>query len=78
MDHIEKEDGSRTINTLSARLELYVDKTHWEGATRLTQDLLKSFILYCKESLESKTINMMNTRFQMIKNKDIDTLNRTL
>ena len=75
MDYIRKEESSKTINTLSARLELYVDELMWKKANKLSQDLLNSFILYAKDEVEKMSINMMNTRFNIIKEKDINLLN---
>ena len=72
MDYIRKEESSKTINTLSARLELYVDELMWKKANKLSQDLLNSFILYAKDEVEKMSINMMNTRFNIIKEKDIN------
>ena len=72
MDYIRKEESSKTINTLSARLELYVDELMWKKASKLSQDLLNSFILYAKDESEKMSINRMNTRFNIIKEKDIN------
>lgn len=56
MEYIEKEEGSKTINTLATKLELYVNEECWHKSNKLTKNLLNTFILYAKDKFESLSI----------------------
>ncbi|KRX03609.1 WD40-repeat-containing domain [Pseudocohnilembus persalinus] len=78
MEYIEREEDSKTINTLSSRLELYVDREKWLKADQFTRDLLNSFILQTQDNLMNYSLQMMNTRFKVYKQKDINQLEDAL
>lgn len=78
MNYILEERDSRAINTLSAKLELYVGEKEWKNADRESQEYLNAFINYASERLEKLSINMMNIRFKLIQERDIDSINKQL
>ncbi|EAR89307.2 hypothetical protein TTHERM_00371220 (macronuclear) [Tetrahymena thermophila SB210] len=78
LNYIDKDISSKNINTLSAKLELYVEEKGWKGSSQLVKSLLSTFILYAKDQFEKLALEMMNTRFGIVRDEDEQKLNETL
>ncbi|KAL4446612.1 hypothetical protein ABPG74_005550 [Tetrahymena malaccensis] len=78
LNYIDKDISSKNINTLSAKLELYVEEKGWKGSSQLVKSLLSTFILYAKDQFEKLALEMMNTRFGIVRDEDEGKLNQTL
>ncbi|KAL4496210.1 hypothetical protein ABPG72_012947 [Tetrahymena utriculariae] len=78
LNYIDKDISSKNINTLSAKLELYVEEKGWKGSSQLVKSLLSTFILYAKDQFEKLALEMMNTRFGIVRDENEEKLNETL
>lgn len=75
---LEKEDGFNNINTITLKMEMYVDEQKWKGSSTAIQELLNAFVKTCESRFLSRHIvKMMNKRLHA-KAAGVDHVNRKL
>ena len=72
-------EKSKSINTCSIRMELYVQRENWMNYSILTKNMLYSLILNFKERTEkSKLIDFINFRFLLLNRKESSLIENSL
>lgn len=73
-----KEDGFNNINTITLKMEMYVDEQKWKKSSKNVQDLLNSYIKICETRfLTQHIVKMMNKRLKA-KAEGVDYTNKKL
>lgn len=73
-EYLKEIAKSRSVLTLSIRLEMYVEISRWKNYDKETKNLLNYLTLQIKERLESKSLDIIQRRLNMAKSTDVQSI----